>query len=134
MNEIMNAYIAMWKNYANFNGRTSVRSYWFAALGNFIVAILLAIIFGLLLFIGITISDTIGSVITILAIIAYTVYVIALIIPGISITVRRLHDAGFSGLMFLINFVPSVGQVALIVFCCLPSVEKDDYGTIDSQV
>ncbi|WP_424466313.1 DUF805 domain-containing protein [Pseudoclavibacter helvolus] len=47
---------------------------------------------------------------------------LALLLPSISITVRRLHDANFSGFFALIGLFPFLGPIALLVFACLPSV------------
>ena len=43
------------------------------------------------------------------------------ILPWIALGVRRLHDADFSGLLYLIVLVPSVGTLALLVIAALPS-------------
>ena len=67
-------YLDMWKNYANFGGRTTVRGYWLAVLVNFIVGTIIS-------FIGIEILSGI--------------YGLAILIPGLAICVRRLRDAGF---------------------------------------
>ena len=40
----MKEYLDMWKNYANFSGRTSVRGYWMAFLFNFIASAVFSII------------------------------------------------------------------------------------------
>ncbi|WP_162798441.1 DUF805 domain-containing protein [Sulfitobacter sp. SK012] len=45
-------------------------------------------------------------------------------IPYLSLQIRRLHDAGFSGFWFLIAFVP-LGGIVLMIFYCLPS--KNDH-------
>ncbi|PPG33229.1 DUF805 domain-containing protein [Pseudoclavibacter sp. RFBB5] len=47
---------------------------------------------------------------------------LALLLPTISITVRRLHDANFSGFFAFIGLFPFLGPIALVVFACLPSV------------
>ncbi len=45
----------------------------------------------------------------------YFIYVLAILIPGLAVTVRRLHDTGKSGWWLLIAFVPIVG--GLICAC-----------------
>jgi uncharacterized membrane protein YhaH (DUF805 family) len=42
--------------------------------------------------------------------------ILGLILPGIAVTVRRLHDTDRSGWWFLISLVPLVGFVVLLVF------------------
>lgn len=55
--------------------------------------------------------------------------VLALIVPNISVTVRRLHDAGYSGWFYLLNFVPYVGGIILFIFTLLPSAPPNQWGT-----
>lgn len=101
----MQEYIAMWKNYANFSGRTSVRGYWMALLFNFIISGVLTAITGAL---------------PALAALA-SVYSLAALIPGLAINVRRLRDAGYSWTSLLWVFVPLVGLIILIVRLCKKS-------------
>ena len=132
MNELIAAYKAMWQNIFNFKDRTSVKDYWLAFLANFVVSFTVGIVFAILILIWITALASDAKFFTVLlSIIIYvplTVYSVAAGIAVIAAGVRRLHDAGFPGWMYLINFVPTVGQIALIVFWCLPSTEDTKYG------
>jgi uncharacterized membrane protein YhaH (DUF805 family) len=49
------------------------------------------------------------------------IYVLAIIIPSIAVTVRRLHDTDRSGWWFLLSFVPLIGGLVLLVFEVLDS-------------
>ncbi len=93
-------YLDMWKNYANFGGRTTVRGYWLAVLVNIIVSTIIS-------FIGIEILSGI--------------YGLAILIPGLAICVRRLRDAGFHWTALLLYFIPLVGWIILIVKLCRAS-------------
>ena len=104
MSNIINAYVDMWKNFANFSGRTTVGGYWWAYLANFIVGFVLGII-------GVEILTT--------------VYGLAMIIPGLSITVRRLNDAGKHWSAIFLPLIPLVGAIILIVKLCKPSVNSN---------
>lgn len=44
-------------------------------------------------------------------------------ICGLTACVRRLHDIGYSGWLWLLTFVP-FGYIALIVLECMPSVQR----------
>ncbi|WP_343204225.1 DUF805 domain-containing protein [Xanthomonas campestris] len=44
---------------------------------------------------------------------------LALIVPSIAVTVRRLHDQNKSGWFYLISLVPYVGGFVVLVFMCL---------------
>lgn len=48
-------------------------------------------------------------------------YLMAVIVPGLAVTIRRLHDTGRSGWWILISFVPFVGGIILLIFMCLDS-------------
>ena len=50
-----------------------------------------------------------------------TVYSLAVIVPGVTLIIRRLNDIGKSWPWIFISFVPCVGSLILIVFCCLDS-------------
>ena len=51
------------------------------------------------------------------------------IIPGLAVTVRRLHDVGVTGWFLLILILPVIGPLILIVMMCLPSaVGNNGYG------
>ena len=110
----MNEYLAMWKNYFNFTGRTTVRGYWMAVLFNAIIGILLGVLSN--------VSNMFG--------VLSMIYGIAALIPGIALGVRRLHDTNRSGLWTFIALVPLVGPILLIVWYCLKSVDEGNrFGT-----
>lgn len=133
MSEIMNAYKSMWLHYADFNGRTSVKTYWSAILGNFIITIALSVLCGIIFSIFAFASES-GAGIGFVVICAILgLYMLAILVPSLSIAARRLHDAGFPALLLLVTFVPTVGQVALIVMLCLPSNTEGKYGPPEEE-
>ena len=44
-----------------------------------------------------------------------------MIVPTLAVTVRRLHDAGYSGWLVLLSFIPWLGGLILFVFTLLPA-------------
>lgn len=57
------------------------------------------------------------------------IYLLALLIPGIAVSVRRLHDIGRSGWWFLINLIPIVGALIYLFFTVKDSKPGDNaYG------
>ena len=48
-------------------------------------------------------------------------WILALVIPNISVAVRRLHDVGLSGWLYLLTFIPYVGGLFMLVVACIPS-------------
>lgn len=122
----MNDYInAIRNNYANFQGRARRREYWMYTLINSIIQFVLAIpISGVLMGLamqtdaGMDPSAALtGSTLIFAAI--YALYALATFIPSLAIAVRRLHDAGFSGWLYLLNFI-GLGIVVLVL-CVLDS-------------
>lgn len=114
----MNWYIDAWKNYANFQGRARRKAYWMFALFNIIAIILLGVIEGV---IGIRAHSGYG--------ILSGLYSLAIILPGLAVAVRRLHDTGRSGWWLLIGLVPLVGPIVLLVFCVQDSQQgTNQYG------
>ena len=102
-------------HYADFNGRARRKEYWMFVLFNMIVSIVLVMVMGL-------ISEKAASAINI-------IYSLALLLPGLSLGVRRLHDTGKSGWFMLIGLIPLVGAIILLVFFCTDSQPgSNEYG------
>lgn len=101
------AYLCFWKNYFNFSGRARRSEYWFAYIVSFIVAFLLVNLAKLLL----AFSEAAGS----FMLFVYSLYLLALIIPSISVSVRRLHDTGRSGVYIIFCLMPIIGIVLLLL-------------------
>ncbi|GAB4342018.1 MAG: DUF805 domain-containing protein [Candidatus Abyssubacteria bacterium] len=54
---------------------------------------------------------------------------LAVLLPGVAVTVRRLHDTGRSGWWLLIGFVPLIGGIVLLVFMVFDSQPgQNEYG------
>lgn len=53
---------------------------------------------------------------------------LALVVPALAVTVRRLHDVDRSGWWFLIVLVPLVGVIVLLVFTVQDSGADNMYG------
>ncbi|MGC4111878.1 MAG: DUF805 domain-containing protein [Nocardioides sp.] len=97
--------------YADFNGRARRSEYWWFALFNLIVSIVMDII-----------DAVIGN--SILGLLVS----LALLLPGIAVGVRRLHDTSRSGWWILIGLIPIVGWIVLIVFFVQDSHPDNQYG------
>ena len=93
-------------NYGNFTGRASRSEYWFFILFVWIFDMITTfadtIIFG-------TPAAEWGPL--------FWIGTLVLIVPLLSIEVRRLHDTGRSGWWILIGIIPCIGLIALIVWC-----------------
>jgi uncharacterized membrane protein YhaH (DUF805 family) len=109
------------KKYATFSGRASRSEYWWWYLFTFLVYLVL----GLPLYVvGIATSRDGGRTPGTLAIpllILLTVFALGIIVPSLALTVRRLHDAGYSGLLALLFLIPYLGGLVILIFALLPS-------------
>ena len=106
------AYIKMWKNCFDFSGRSRRRDYWLACLMCLIVGIVLGLLEFVIPFFRLFTA----------------IYGIAIIIPGISLGVRRLHDTDRTGWWLLITLVPLIGAIMIIVYACNDSTPDNEYG------
>jgi uncharacterized membrane protein YhaH (DUF805 family) len=59
----------------------------------------------------------------------YTLYSLAVLVPGIAVGVRRLHDTGRSGWWWLIALIPVIGTIWIIVLFAIPGDQAaNQYG------
>jgi len=91
--------------YATFSGRAQRSEYWY-----FFLFMLLADMIA-----GFLDSAIFGDVPVL-----YLIATLGLLVPGIAVGVRRLHDTDKSGWWLLIGLIPVVGVIVLIVFFCQP--------------
>ena len=109
------------KKYATFTGRASRSEYWWWALFTFTGYLVL----GLLAFaLGTATSRDGGRTPGLLAlplIILFAVFLFGILIPTLAVTVRRLHDAGYSGLLALLFLLPYLGGLIIMIFALMPS-------------
>ena len=108
----MNWYLdVLTKRYATFEGRARRKEYWYFALVNFVILIaLVAVDIALGTF---SARARIGLL--------SGLYVLAVLLPGIAVTVRRLHDTDRSGWWVLLNLIPYAGSLVIMVLACLDS-------------
>lgn len=112
--------------YAVFSGRTSRKDYWLATLGIFLLTFVIGFVCQLVFGASLSYDESmdLGKYFSNIGNIIYLVWALALAVPEISISVRRLHDINKSGLWYLLTCVPVVGGLILLVFYLLPSVNE----------
>ena len=121
----MNWYLKVLKQYADFNGRARRKEYWMFVLFNMIFAIVAMILDNIL---GLTAGELPYGVF-------YFLYALAVLIPGLAVAVRRLHDVGKSGWMILIALIPLIGAIWLLVLMVTDSNPGENkYGQNPKEV
>ncbi len=111
--------------YAQFSGRASRSEFWFFVLFNLIVSILLAILDSVL-GTGYTYevtTNTLATATTEAASVSVTqtigylqsIYGLAVLIPSIAVSIRRLHDIGKRGWWILLSVIPLVNIIGIFV-------------------
>ena len=98
------------KKYADFDGRARRQEFWLFYLTIFLGYIVTAI-FDILT--G-TFDEVSGAGLF------SAIFFLAMIIPSIAVSIRRLHDLDRTGWWYLISIVPLVGPLVLLIFFCIP--------------
>lgn len=107
MNEMIENFKEIITNkYAQFNGRANKTEFWQYVLVYILISIALSLLVSIFARVGI---------LRMLFMIVNTVVMLALIIPSLAVSVRRMHDIGKGGEWVLINLIPIVGFIWFIV-------------------
>jgi len=109
----MDWYLKVLKQYADFNGRARRKEYWMFFLFNMIFAALASLID----YSAGTVNYESGSGVF------QGIYSLVVLIPGLAVAVRRLHDVGKSGWMLLLALIPLIGAIWLLVLMATDSKE-----------
>ena len=116
-------YLKVLRHYADFTGRASRKEYWFFVLFNLIIAYCIGYISGVL-----GLGNLLGHI-----------YSLVVLLPGIALAVRRLHDINCSGWLFLIILIPLIGALLLILDFVKKGTDgpnkygNDPYGAVQPQ-
>ena len=125
---MINAYKNFFKNYAEFTGRSTRPDYWWVWLGNFILSIPFWIIYFYTVFLSAvmdSVSDSASEatfMIFGLVAIIYAIFYLAILVPTLALSVRRLRDAGFHWAFIFLRFAP-MGGIALLILHAMPTKE-----------
>lgn len=102
----MNWYLDVLRKYAVFEGRARRKEYWMFCLFNIIAScafLTLDVMTGMF-------NRAVGMGVF------SALYSLAVIVPSLAVSVRRLHDTDRSGWWLLIGLVPCLGAIVLIVY------------------
>ncbi|KFG02549.1 membrane protein [Streptomyces scabiei] len=95
----MNWFVEVLKKYVVFSGRARRQEYWMFTL-------IASLIYLGLVVLGLVMDTEVPEL----------VFVAAIFLPSLAVSVRRLHDIGRSGWWVLIGIVPCVGTIVTIIF------------------
>lgn len=101
---LMEAVSSVFSKYADFSGRARRSEYWYFCLFNVLIYMAFSSLF-LLSFRMIWFMTAL-----------YSVYSLAIIVPGLAVGCRRLHDIGRPGSYLLFAFIPVVGYIFLLIW------------------
>lgn len=122
-------FVSAWtSNYVTFQGRARRKEYWGFALFYMLALFILS-------FIGLAIDGALGNLGgsngdgPVATVVVMVLGLLFFFLPGIAITVRRFHDVGLSGWLYLLFIVLSViyiGGIIIFVISLLPSQRHDN--------
>ena len=107
-------------NLFNFRDRGSRKEWWLTHIFLFSATLVLIL---LLEELGINVSNS-----SVAAAIIIGIALLNFLISS-SVSIRRLHDAGYSAWYYLLAFIPYIGGVCLLILVCIPpDPEANKYG------
>lgn len=109
------AVASFWKGYFDFTGRSRRREFWYSAICNWLIAITISLL-------GVITIRQLASVMELM-------FTAMVVLPNLSVAIRRMHDIGKSGLMLLVSFIPVIGTIWVIILLAMDSDrETNIYG------
>ena len=119
---MINAYKNFFKGYVDFTGRSTRSEYWWIWLTNMI----LLVPFYSAYFKVLANPRNEAALVALGGIaIIYMIFGLALMLPMLALTVRRLRDAGFHWALIFIIFIPMVGPLVLLVLLAMPTKQVE---------
>jgi uncharacterized membrane protein YhaH (DUF805 family) len=109
----------VFENYANFNGRARRSEYWYFILFNILFSTVTKIIDNLL---GFEFGSSNSGILN-------TIYGLVVFIPGLAVSVRRLHDIGKSGWLLLIAYSIIIFLAVLLVIGGITSFANSSFSS-----
>lgn len=94
--------------YAQFKGRSTRKEFWL-----FCLLVVIATVFLTAIDIAIGMFDP-SSGLGLLS----GIFTLAIIVPSLAVSARRLHDTNRSAWWLILSFIPVIGTIVLVVFWC----------------
>jgi uncharacterized membrane protein YhaH (DUF805 family) len=109
MDDLQKAVKTCFNKYVDFSGRAARPEFWWFALFQFVVLIVLGMI----------------------SVKLEGLAALALLLPGLAVGARRLHDIGKSAWFLLVGLIPFIGWIIMIYWFVQPSAASNEYGAIE---
>ena len=119
---MINAYKNFFNGYVDFTGRSKRSEYWWIWLTNMIL--LVPFYSAYFKALANPRNETALMALGGIAII-YMIFGLALMLPMLALTVRRLRDAGFHWALIFVIFIPMVGPLALLALLAMPTKQVE---------
>jgi len=123
------AYRRFWKKGFTFTGRASRAEFWRAWVATSGVVVVLYVISTIVSTAGLAAAMNSGSYssystasgVSGFLLVVAVIYGLAIAIPSIAVTIRRLHDTNQSGAMYFVSFIPFIGGLILLFMLAQPA-------------
>lgn len=113
-----------WRHAFDFSGRSPRREYWLFVAQTYALLFAAALAGGVTADLGVP-PTGIGNAFMIVAVLV----MLAGIVPGLAVAVRRLHDQDKSGFALFLGFIPLIGGFIIIFLMCTAGDEEENiYG------
>lgn len=119
---MMEAVSKVLSNYSNFSGRAARPEFWWWVLAFILLQIATSIVDSAIIapLLGLDpFAPGTGQPLSLLV-------TLALLVPYVAVSVRRLHDTGRSGWWFLVGVIPIIGPLVLLIWYVQPGTPGDN--------
>ncbi len=107
------------KNYANFKGRARRKEYWVFHLVATIIILALLLLTSIFTLLNALVAQLLFLLLTI-------AFILAMVIPGLAVNWRRMHDIDKSGFYFFLIFIPFVGGMIKAILAGIEGTTGDN--------
>lgn len=122
----MNWYLKVLKNFATLDGRARRLEYWMFTLFDVIFTVL-SFVVGAVLWRLLNLDEALNGVGLGLGL--CLLYLLIVLMPKLSVTVRRLHDTDRSALWLLVFLIPGIGPLVMFIMMILEGTKgPNQYG------
>ena len=115
MNE---AVVSVLKNWKNFHGRACRSEFWYFTLAATLISFVIAIVEIATGIVDIESSEPGQAILS-------NIFLLMILIPGFSVTSRRLQDRGLSG-WWQLSYLIVIGLFVIPIICMLPAKEEEN--------